>query len=382
MNKDKAGQIISEVINRYNTDIKRKKPINLVAWVDDAQYCDAHENLPQKTVWIDPETKEETNEEKEHQESPKRTKIIRGALKKFGLTDIMFQIPSVSVRKTHVEYCHDPEYIKLLFHLSKLNKPVTVPEPSSEISMKNHKSLGSILASIGCVFGAVQSVCGNVDANTNLKIYKDKRVTKVYCNVRPPGHHAHIKHGAGFCFLNNVALGAEYALRNYDHIKKVLIFDWDLHHGDGTQNVFWDNENVLYCSFHRGGTKDEPFYPNTGFNDERGKHGNVRNFPLPKNVTIEQYMDKFNNEFMPLAQQFDPDLIMISAGFDSHKDDMYHELPLDYEHFRYMTHELMKLADSCADGRLVSVLEGGYTLPVLARCVSVHVCAMIEGYDE
>lgn len=140
-----------------------------------------------------------------------------------------------------------------------------------------------------------------------------------------------------------------------------------------------NDPNVMYMSFHRGGnSSNDYFYPGTG-TEFKNELGNVYNFPIGVCESVESYMQKFN-QALEIAYKFKPDLVMISAGFDSHKDDLYHALPLDYEHFHEMTKGLAKLSDTCANGRLVSVLEGGYTLPVLYKCVVVHIATMIDGY--
>ncbi len=347
--------------------IKNKKKINLVCYVDDPG-CDKHHLIQDN-----------------HQESSLRTEIIRKGIIKYGLTNFIEKIGSISVRKSDLLLCHDKNYIEQLFTCARINKPIHIPEPSKEISMKNIDSLESILAAVASVYGAVDTVCGDcrVSNVTEFSKYKSNLIRKVFCNVRPPGHHAHHKKGGGFCFMNNVALGTIYAMKNFPQvIKKVLIFDWDLHHGDGTEDIFKNNQNVMYASFHRGGiSMSDVFYPGTGVS-EYNESENIINFPisLQESLDVNSYMNKFYNIFIPLANKFKPDLVMISAGFDSHKDDLYHALPLDYVHFHEMTKSLAKLADEHADGRLISVLEGGYTFNVLAKSVVVHIATMINGY--
>jgi acetoin utilization deacetylase AcuC-like enzyme len=355
----------SKLIDKLLKSIKSKPKINIVGFIDDPS-CDKHELIMP-----------------DHQESPNRTKIIRNAMVKYGLQDLIVMSGSLSVREANLTTTHNKKYFDTIMDCARKNIPIEVPSPSYEISMKDINSLESIMAAVGSVMGAVDTVCGKYTvANEKKNRYTTDRIRKVFCNVRPPGHHAHIDKGSGFCFFNNVAIGANFALQKYKkNIKKVLIFDWDLHHGDGTEDIFKTNPNVMYVSFHRGGTsRKDMFYPGTGL-EHKNKLGNIINFPIASNETIESYMDKFNNEFLPLAQNFKPDLVMISAGFDSHKDDLYHQLPLDYIHFHLMTKSLMKLADTYSEGRLVSVLEGGYTLEVLYKSVIVHVATMIDGYD-
>lgn len=356
----------NKLFHELMVSIKNKPKINLVCYVDDPE-CDLHANVGD-----------------EHQESQQRTKKIREFIKLTGLNQLLYLIGSASVTKQELYKTHDKQYVETIISCGRTNKPVLLPHPSSEISMTNINSLNSIFAAVGSVSAAIDTVCGECKTKNN-DLYIDSQIKKVFCNVRPPGHHAHHRNGAGFCFLNNVALGANRALNNFPNtIKKVLIFDWDLHHGDGTEDIFGGNPNVIYASFHRGGENmKDRFYPGTGAS-EKSKWKNIFNFPIgyDESLDVGSYMDKFNNKFLPIAHEFNPDLIIISAGFDSHKDDLYHQLPLDYDHFHAMTTSLMKLADKCANGRLISVLEGGYTPEVLSMSVAIHLATLINGYEK
>ena len=371
--------------NKLINSINEKDKINLIGYIDDPA-CDSHQQI-----------------DSDHQESPNRTKIIRNALKKYGFLEFIRRTGSVDIKKSDLIKVHDLLYVESIIKYAKLNKPVIIPSnsaelyanpdavplPSPDISMKNIDSLASILAAAASVMGAVDTICGDFKLRKNLRLKKHKtdKLKKVFCNVRPPGHHAHVDHGAGFCFMNNVVIGANYAMTKYaNKIKKVLIFDWDLHHGDGTQNIVQNNPNIMYISFHRGGIDEEDyFYPGTGSEQTidligpviKTNTGNVFNFPIKASDTVETYMNKFVLA-MNLAEEFKPDLVMISAGFDSHKDDLYHALPLDYIDFHKMTIRLAKLADTYAHGRLISVLEGGYTLDVLYKCVLIHIASLVE----
>ncbi len=357
------------LLKQLMDEIKSKPKNNLVCYVDDPE-CDLHTNVGD-----------------EHQESPERTKKIREFLEQTGLNKFLHLIGSLSVTKQELLKTHTKEYVDTIINCGRTNKEIIIPVPSREISMTNINSLNSIFAAVGSVSAAVDTVCGGCDIGPvvrpdDYKMYNSTKITKVFCNVRPPGHHAHQRHGAGFCFLNNIAIGATRALTNHqDNIKKVLIFDWDLHHGDGTEDIFGGNPNVMYVSFHRGGKRElDRFYPGTG-DSETSQWKNIFNFPIGYNESMDvaSYMDKFYNRFLPQAREFKPDLVMISAGFDSHKDDLYHELPLDYEHFHAMTLSLMELANEYSQGRLISVLEGGYTTHVLNMNVAIHLATFING---
>ena len=226
----------------------------------------------------------------------------------------------------------------------------------ADVRVTGNNSLISAGVAVGGVLAAVDTVINSSD------------IRKVFCNIRPPGHHASSHQAAGFCIFNNVAIGAKKAL-TYPGINRVLIFDWDLHHGDGTQNIFKCGREVMFASFHRSA----PFYPNSGSAREKGKYYNIHNYPRGQYDNITDYMDEFYNNFIPKAIEFDPDIIFISCGFDGHKDDLYEALPLDYNHYKLMTKAICIMANRCCDGRLVSVLEGGYTPNVIADCAAAHV---------
>jgi acetoin utilization deacetylase AcuC-like enzyme len=367
----KAGEyLFVKLIQTLESNIKNNKKINFVGYVDDLA-CDKHHLIVP-----------------DHQESPDRTRTIRDAIVKNKLNDYMLKIDSADLKSVDLTQTHDKKYVKTVTTNGQMNRPTTLPYPSTEVTMSDKGSYDAIMAAAASAISGVDAVCSEqiIDGVLNydehkLTRYRAADIRKVFCNIRPPGHHAHHNRGTGFCFMNNVAIAANHALTKHsDVIKKVLIFDWDLHHGDGTEDIFGEkNPNVMYVSFHRGGSGKDRFYPGTG-TKPINRMGNVYNFPIGVDETVESYMHKFHNEFLPLAYRFKPDLVMISAGFDSHKDDLYHQLPLDYIHFHEMTKSLMKLADECAGGRLVSVLEGGYTLSVLYRCIVVHLATMIIGY--
>jgi acetoin utilization deacetylase AcuC-like enzyme len=377
---EEVGKLLASIQNK----VKSKEPINMVCYIYDDK-CASHVQLPQE---------DGTGKARPHQESRDRVLKINGAIHHTGLNALLITAGSISLRRSDFLTVHTKEHTKYVEHICQLNKPAHLKESYTDLSITDFSSLESIYAAIASVMGAVNIVCSDCQISTkDIKLrYKSEGKTppkfrsrvprRVFCNIRPPGHHAHSDHGAGFCFMNNVAIGAKYALDNYEKINKVLIVDWDLHHGDGTQDIFTkegvnDNNEVMYVSLHRG----PDFYPFSGTKqDNDTHHPKLLNVPMKQDTTIEEYMDHFNNEVLPAAYDFEPDLIMISAGFDSHRDDLYGELPLDYSDYTYMTKCLVTVAETCANGRIVSVLEGGYTVPVLIRAVMSHIAAMVE-YD-
>lgn len=211
-------------------------------------------------------------------------------------------------------------------------------------------------------------VCLNaVDAVVN------RSAPNAFCIVRPPGHHATPSRGMGFCLFNSVAVAARYAQKKHG-VSRVLIADWDVHHGNGTQDIFYTDPSVFFFSTHQS-----PWYPGTGDEDETGAgagKGTTRNRPFPAGAGRDQILGAFRNDLAPLMDEFRPELVLISAGFDSRLGDPLGHFKLNDEDFAELTNVLLETADKHAQGRLVSVLEGGYNLDGLTRAVSAHTHAL------
>lgn len=301
-----------------------------------------------------------------HQESYERLEVIRLKLLRKGLYDQLIKINPVPITLDKLPI--DNKYRRTLSYLSTKSLEI------GNDMIANKDTVKAALVAVGGVIAAVNTVITS------------KNIKKIFCNIRPPGHHASHDHAEGFCLLNNVAFGTQKAL-SYPEIQRVLIFDWDLHHGNGTENIFKHNSQVLYSSFHKA-----DIYPGTGnhsydnidnhpFGEITVDESSFQDFETPLGVSKRLLLSKYMSEFyifLKRAYEFKPDIVFISCGFDSHKDDLYHALPLDYEHFAIMTQELCKLANTCSERRLVSVLEGGYTLDVLAICAITHIQELIN----
>ena len=212
---------------------------------------------------------------------------------------------------------------------------------------------------------AVGSIITAIDGVQN------KEFKNAFCAVRPPGHHAEKEKAMGFCIYNNVAVGANYLIKKYKY-SKVAIIDFDVHHGNGTQDIFYDNEKVLYISTHQ-----YPYYPGSGSEKEKGKFNNILNIPLEAGTTAEEYLSAYEHVLKKL-NEFKPEFLLFSAGFDAHIDDPLAQLKLKSEDFYHLTKRTLEISKSICDGNVVSILEGGYDLKALQDSTQRHVDALIE----
>ena len=212
---------------------------------------------------------------------------------------------------------------------------------------------------------AVASIITAIDSVQN------KEFKNVFCPVRPPGHHAEKDKAMGFCIYNNVAVGAHYLIEKYK-FNKIAIIDFDVHHGNGTQDIFYDNEKVLYISIHQ-----YPFYPGTGANNEKGKHNNILNIPLPAGTNSEEYFNAYEHVLKKL-KEFKPEFLLFSAGFDAHQDDPLAQFKLRSKDFYDITKRTLKVINKSINNKVVSILEGGYDLNALKESSEYHLKALLE----
>ena len=253
-----------------------------------------------------------------------------------------------------VTLCHNEQYVTELRNLAPSNGLIYLD--------------GDTTMSAGTWEAVMRGVGGAVAATD--AVMKGEH-PNAFVAVRPPGHHAEIAKPMGFCFFDNVGIAARHAQRQYG-IDRVAIVDFDVHHGNGTQDIFWADKTVMYCSTHQ-----MPLFPGTGARRERGEHDTVVNAPLaPEDGTLE-FRNAFEALILPRLRAYSPELLIISAGFDAHHRDPLASLNLRADDFYWVTRQLMDVADKTAGGRVVSVLEGGYDLQGLKESVSAHVTALM-----
>ena len=234
-----------------------------------------------------------------------------------------------------------------------------------------HLNADTVLSpdSLTAAFRAVGAVCDAVDR------VMGQGADNAFCAVRPPGHHAEPMQAMGFCLFNNVAIAAEHARQQY-HLQRIAIVDFDVHHGNGTQAAFYHQPQVLYASSH-----EMPHYPGTGDPSEKGV-GNIVNVPLKAGDTGVEFRAKYQSHILPALEQFKPQFLLVSAGFDAHQADRLSNIKLNADDYRWVTQALKDIADRHCEGRLVSVLEGGYNLPALGESVAAHVGVLMGKADK
>ena len=306
-----------------------------------------------KTGLITSNTYQNHNTGDGHPEKIDRVTAIIDNFKKLNNKNLIWKKPS-KYKKELLENTHSKDYISFVKKsfpekgLSFLDGDTIISPGSKEATAE---AVGSIITAIDGV--------------------QNKEFHNAFCAVRPPGHHAERNKAMGFCIYNNIAVGAQYLLEKYK-FNKVAIIDFDVHHGNGTQDIFQDNEKVLYISTHQ-----YPYYPGTGTEKEKGKYNNIFNIPLPAGTTSEEYLNAY--EFvLKKIKEFKPEFILLSAGFDAHKDDPLAQFQLTSRDFYILTKRTLELSKLYCKGKVVSILEGGYDLNALQESTEMHVNALLE----
>ncbi|MEP1553112.1 MAG: histone deacetylase family protein [Paraglaciecola sp.] len=284
----------------------------------------------------------------EHPEEPARMHKINDQIISSGLEPVVHFAYAKAAPISALERAHDKDFVKSVFDKAPKDPDERVWLDEDTIMM--YRSLDAALHAAGAVVDAVDLVMSG-------------QTKSVFCAVRPPGHHAGRASSSGFCIFNNVAIGAMHALEKYG-LDRVAIIDFDVHHGDGTQDIVKDDERILF-----GSSFQHPFFPFCG--DEPSREG-IINVPVPAGTSPEDYRELIKHWFTAI-DEFRPQLIFISAGFDSHAEDDMGHLRLVESDYAWITENLKNLAEKHCKGRIVSVLEGGYALSALARSVVAHV---------
>ena len=306
-----------------------------------------------KTGLITSDTSQNHDTGPGHPEQIARVSVIVENFKKLNNKNLIWKKPS-KVSDDILLTTHDSDYINFVKNsfpkkgFSSLDGDTIISPGSKEAT---YDAVGSIITAIDGV--------------------EKKEIKNAFCCVRPPGHHSSQNKAAGFCVLNNVAIGSQYLLKKYKY-KKVAILDVDVHHGNGTQDICYDNENILFISTHQ-----YPYYPGTGSEQERGKFNNIKNIPLPAGTNSDQYFDAFEHGLKKLAE-FKPEFILISLGLDGHQADPLAQFNLKTEDYYTITKRILETSKKFCNGKVVSILEGGYDLNALKDSTKRHVDALLE----
>ncbi len=288
-----------------------------------------------------------------HPEQPKRVIAITEKLKKNK--NLIWDKP-VNFDQNILKKVHNEKYINMV----KKSFPTKGLKFLDGDTIISPGSKDATIDAVGSVIKAIDGI-------------EQKEFKNAFCPVRPPGHHAEKNKAMGFCIYNNCAVAAHYLIEKFKY-KKVAIFDPDVHHGNGTQDIFYNNENVLYLSTHQ-----YPFYPGTGSEKEKGKYNNIFNVPLPAGTTSEKYMNALDRVLDKL-EKFKPEFLIFSMGFDANIADPLAQFELKSKDFYEITRKTLKATNKFTNGRVVSVLEGGYDLNALADSAFHHVNALVENH--
>jgi acetoin utilization deacetylase AcuC-like enzyme len=306
-----------------------------------------------KTGLITSDTYQNHNTGDGHPEKIDRVTAVIDNFKKLDNKNLVWKKPS-KFNRSLLEITHNSDYINFV-ERSFPKKGFSFLDGDTIVSPGSKEATSD---AIGSIITAIDGVQNNEFKNA-------------FCAVRPPGHHAEKDKAMGFCIYNNVAVGANYLIDKY-RLNKIAIIDFDVHHGNGTQDIFYNNEKVLYISTHQ-----YPFYPGSGTEQEKGKYNNIFNIPLPAGTTSEEYLNAYEYVLKKI-DAFKPEFILLSAGFDAHKDDPLAQFQLESKDFYEITKRTLELSKLYCDGKVVSILEGGYDLLALQESTEMHVKALLE----
>lgn len=287
-----------------------------------------------------------------HPENARRLSAIEDKFMETGLVDVLRYVDAPEVTESQLLRVHTQGHLQTIESMvpqsgyARLD-PDTVIGPATLPAAR--RAAGAVVAAVDLVMGG--------------------EMESVFCGVRPPGHHAESRQAMGFCLYNNIAVGAAHALQQYG-LKKVAIVDFDVHHGNGTEDIFKDEDRVLFCS-----TFQHPFFPYTEVLPNAANRVNV---PLAASARSEEFRAAVTDHWLPALNDFQPQLVLISAGFDAHRDDDMSNIYLTDADFLWVTEQIVDVAAGSASGRIVSVLEGGYELNSLARCVDAHIRILMD----
>jgi acetoin utilization deacetylase AcuC-like enzyme len=296
-----------------------------------------------------------------HPEKKERLVVALEAIQNTDDIDTELRLASLATNE-HVSLVHPESYLNDIFSLIPNSGLVTVEqEPNADTFLCPH-SKEAILRACGAGIAAAQTVM-------------QEGVKRAFCVVRPPGHHAETTRANGFCFVNNAAVTARY-LQEEHQIKKIAIIDFDVHHGNGTQEIFYNDSSVLYGSIH-----EHPLFPGTGLSAETGV-GNIFNAPIAPGTTGEDFINIFKSKILDNVDKFQPEIILLSAGFDAHRRDPLANIDLESKDYFYITKKIVDIANRHAQGRVISFLEGGYDQAALAESVVEHLRGLQENQSN
>ena len=289
-----------------------------------------------------------------HPESPNRLAAIKECLMKEGVFSHLQLVEAPAADEKDWLRVHDTQYVKALFD----SAPSMGTNRLDSDTAMNSGTIPAIKYATGAVIQAVDMVMND-------------EILNAFCAIRPPGHHAGRNFPMGFCFINNVAVGVAYAMEKY-HLSRVLIVDFDVHHGNGTEDIFKDDKRVMLLSLFQ-----HPFFPYSG-DEQIGTNPNIIGLPMPEGTGGLEFREAFLEQWLPKMNEFQPEMVFISAGFDAHSDDDMGSFTFTEADFAWITNQLKRWAKQNCNGRLISVLEGGYDVDPLSRSATAHIRTLIE----